>query len=117
MGHCQLCFVPFVLKELSLVLKAWYLKEHMSESQLTLCLRNSYGHLDHDMEKAVFLQYTLPYPKDACLLCLIVENNAERSGQRDTFVKSLNAHAESAKKRKAEQEALLKHESQVSRTR
>jgi len=84
-----------------------YLEKHMSESQLTLCLRNSYGHLGKDMDKAVFLQYTLPgYPNNACLLCLLVEDNAERSGQRDTFVKSLNAHAESAKKRKAKQEAL-----------
>jgi len=84
-----------------------YLEKHMSESQLTLCLMNSYGHLNNDMDNAVFLQYTLPgYPNNACLLCLLVEDNAERSGQRDTFVKSLNAHAESAKKRKAKQEAL-----------
>merc|ERR1712224_513648 len=78
-----------------------YLEKHMSESQLTLCLRNSYGHLGKDMDKAVFLEYTLPgYPNNACLLCLLVEDNAERSGQRDTFVKSLNAHAESARRGK-----------------
>jgi len=33
-----------------------YLKKHMPESQLTQCLMNSYGHLDDDMDKAVFIQ-------------------------------------------------------------
>jgi len=78
-----------------------YLKKHMSESQLTQCVSNSYGHLDDDMDKAVFIQYTVPgYPE--AWLCLLVEDNV-----RDIFVNSLNAHAQSAKERKAEQEALV----------
>ena len=58
------------------------------------------------LPQTVFLQYTvLGYPE--AWLCLLVEDNAERPGQRETFVKSLNAHAESAKERKAEQEAVV----------
>merc|ERR1719421_245840 len=73
-----------------------YLKNHMPESQLTQCVTNSYGHLDDDMDKAVFIQYRVQgYPE--AWLCLLIEDNAERPGERDTFVKSLNAHAESAK--------------------
>jgi len=86
-----------------------YLKKHMEGFQLTQCLWNSYGHLDDDMDKAVFIQYrVVGYPE--AWLCLLVEDNAERPGERDTFVKSLNAHAESAKKRKAEQVELEKKE-------
>merc|ERR1719453_777381 len=84
-----------------------YLEKHMEGSQLTRCLKNSYGHLDDDMDKAVFIQYrVVGYPE--AWLCLLVEDNAERPGERDNFVKSLNAHAESAKKRKAEQAELEK---------
>merc|ERR1719359_1025601 len=86
-----------------------YLEKHMAGSQLTRCLKNSYGHLDDDMDKAVFIQYRLVgYPE--AWLCLLVEDNADQPGERDTFVKSLNAHAESAKKRKAELAELEKKE-------
>merc|ERR1712224_762982 len=82
-----------------------YLKQHMPASQIAQCLINSYGHLDDDMDKAVFIQYRgTGYPE--AWLCLLVEDNAER----DTFVKSLYAHAESAKKSKAEQAEFEKKE-------
>jgi len=82
-----------------------YLKQHMPASQIAQCLINSYGHLDDDMDKAVFIQYRgTGYPE--AWLCLLVEDNAER----DTFVKSLYAHAESSKKKKAEQAELEKKE-------
>merc|ERR1712159_48976 len=82
-----------------------YLKKHMRASQITQMLINSYGHLDDDIHKAVFIQYRAKgYPE--AWMCLLVEDNAER----DTFVKSLNAHAESAQKRKAEQVELEKKE-------
>jgi len=86
-----------------------YLNKHMPDSQLTQCVINSYSHLDDDMDNAVFIQYRVTsYPE--AWLCLLVEDNAEGSGERDAFVKSLNAHAESAKKRKAEQAVLEKKE-------
>merc|ERR1719281_687598 len=73
-----------------------YLKKHMPASQVTQCVISSYGHLDDDIDKAVFIQFKVPsYPE--AWLCLLVEDNAERPGERDTFVKSVNAHAESAK--------------------
>jgi len=82
-----------------------YLKKHMRASQITQMLINSYGHLDDDIHKAVFIQYRVKgYPE--AWLCLLVEDDAEK----DTFVKSLNAHAESAQKRKAEQVELEKKE-------
>jgi len=82
-----------------------YLKKHMRATQITLMLIHSYGHLDDDIHKAIFIQYRAKgYPE--AWLCLLVEDNAER----DTFVKSLNAHAESAQKRKAEQVELEKKE-------
>merc|ERR1712139_351341 len=78
---------------------------HMRGTQITLMLIHSYGHLDDDIHKAIFIQYRARgYPE--AWLCLLVEDNAER----DTFVKSLNAHAESAQKRKAEQVELTKKE-------
>jgi len=70
-----------------------YLKKHMPGMQLTQSLRNSYGHLDDDMDKAVFIQYRSKGWPEAWL-CVLVEDN----GKRATFVKSLNAHAESGKK-------------------
>merc|ERR1712224_887254 len=82
-----------------------YLKKHMRASQITQMLIASYGHLDDDMDKAIFIQYRVKgYPE--AWLCLLVEDDAER----DTFVKSLKAHADSAKKRKAEQVELEKKE-------
>jgi len=82
-----------------------YLNKHMPGLQLTQTMRTSYGHLDDEMDKAVFIQHrTQGWPE--AWLCLLVEGNAER----DTFVKSLYAHAEGAKKRKAEQAALEKME-------
>jgi len=80
-----------------------YLKKHMGASQITQMLIDSYGHLDDDMDKAVFIQYRVEGHPEAWL-CLLVEDNAER----DTFVKSLNAHAENAQKRKNEQVDLEK---------
>jgi len=89
-----------------------YLNKHMPDSQLTQCVINSYSHLDDDMDNAVFIQYRVTsYPE--AWLCLLVEDNAEGSGERDAFVKSLNAHAESAKKRKAEQAELEKKEADM----
>jgi len=87
-----------------------YLKTHMPESQLTQCLRNSYGHLDDDLDKAVFIQYRVPGYPEAWLCLLVGESFVKDTGERDTFVKSLNAHAESAKKRKAEQAELEEKE-------
>jgi len=86
-----------------------YLKEHMPESQLTQIVRNSYSHLDDDMDIAVFIQFRVEGWPEAWL-CLLVEDKAERPGELDTFVKSVNAHAESAKKRKAEEPELEKEE-------
>jgi len=82
-----------------------YLEKQMSGLQLTQTLMNSYGHLDDEMAKAVFIQYRAQGWPEAWL-CLLVEDNAER----DTFVKSLNAHVDGAKKRKAEQAELEKKE-------
>jgi len=82
-----------------------YLEEQMPGLQLTQTLRNSYGHLDDEMAKAVFIQYSAQGWPEAWL-CLLVEDDAER----DTFVKSLNAHVEGAKKRKVEQAELEKTE-------
>jgi len=87
-----------------------YLKTHMPESQLTQCLRSSYGHLDDDLDKAVFIQYRVPGYPEAWLCLLVGESFVKDTGERDTFVKSLNAHAESAKKRKAEQAELEEKE-------
>merc|ERR1712124_105067 len=82
-----------------------YLKKHMRASQITTMLINSYGHLDDDIHKAIFIQYRVKgYPE--AWLCLLVEDDAER----DTFVKSVNAHAESAQKRTIEQVELEKKE-------
>jgi len=78
-----------------------YLQKEMPESQLTQCLRSSYGHLDDAMDSAVFIHYRGQGCPEAWL-CLLVEDTFERF-ERDNFVKSLNAHAESAKKRQAEQ--------------
>jgi hypothetical protein len=86
-----------------------YLKKHMPESQLTQCVWNSYSHLDDDMDFAVFIQFRVHGWPEAWL-CLLVEDNAERPGERDIFVKSVNAHAESAKKRKAEEPELGKED-------
>merc|ERR1711937_261260 len=82
-----------------------YLEKQMPGLQLTQTLMNSYGHLDDEMAKAVFIQYRAQGWPEAWL-CLLVEDNAER----DTLVKSLNAHAEGARKRKAEQVELEKKE-------
>merc|ERR1711937_231764 len=82
-----------------------YLTKHMRGTQITLMLIHSYGHLDDDIHKAVFIQYRAKgYPE--AWLCLLVEDDDERK----KFVKSLNAHAESAQKRKAEQVELEKKE-------
>merc|ERR1719420_715982 len=87
-----------------------YLQQHMPDSQLTQCLRSSYGHLDDDLDKAVFIQYRDSGYPEAWLCLLVGESFVKDTGERDTFVKSLNAHAQSAKKRNAEQAELEKKE-------
>merc|ERR1719379_1967940 len=77
----------------------------MQATQIELMLTHTYGHLGNDIDNAIFIQYRAKGFPEAWL-CLLVEDNAKR----DTFVKSLNAHAESAQKRKAEQVELEKKE-------
>merc|ERR1712224_75428 len=79
--------------------------ERMRASQIELMLTHTYGHLGNDIDNAIFIQYRAKGFPEAWL-CLLVEDNAKR----DTFVKSLNAHAESAQKREAEQVELEKKE-------